>query len=124
MASFVNDPPGRPRPRPAKVPLPCPAATATTTVPLPKAGATQGKMIQGGLASRRGPRPWAKDDPALWRAATVVAHGALPRPGGPVASDSRPLLEQIRQGAGAGLHRALIAPGPRIVTRAGSRARS
>ena len=87
------------------------AATATTTFSPPKAGATQGKMIQV-LASGSQARAEAMGKVMTQRYGVpyqVVAHGAVFRVLlGPVASDKQaPLLEQIRQG---GLEQAFIVP--------------
>ncbi len=100
----------RPPRAPAKA-APAPAATATTTVSPPKAGATQGKMIQV-LASGSQARAEAMGKVMTQRYGVpyqVVAHGAVFRVLlGPVASDKQaPLLEQIRQG---GLEQAFIVP--------------
>ena len=108
--SFVNEAPAPTAPAKA-APAPAPAATATTTVSPPKAGATQGKMIQV-LASGSQARAEAMGKVMTQRYGVpyqVVAHGAVFRVLlGPVASDKQaPLLEQIRQG---GLEQAFIVP--------------
>ena len=106
--SFVNETPAPTAPAKA---APAPAATATTTVSPPKAGATQGKMIQV-LASGSQARAEAMGKVMTQRYGVpyqVVAHDAIFRVLlGPVAADQQAsLLEQIRQG---GLEQAFIVP--------------
>ena len=106
--SFANETPAPTAPAKA---APAPAATATTTVSPPKAGATQGKMIQV-LASGSQARAEAMGKVMTQRYGVpyqVVAHGAVFRVLlGPVATDQQAtLLEQIRQG---GLEQAFIVP--------------